>query len=132
MRGIQQSAKESRRVHQLQPCRFLHRPAAHQQQGSQAARIQLLDFGNIEHQYADTFELLAPAPELVKRCPAHHASRAVYDRHILQAFDLKLEVHMSIDTDHASKKFRDLLSLNWTWGKGKSHQRKSSWRTTDS
>jgi hypothetical protein len=75
------------------------------------ACIQMVDFRNIKHQHADTLELLDPAPELVERCSAHHASRAVHDRRILQAFDLKFEFHMSIHTNLLRKKFRDRLSL---------------------
>jgi hypothetical protein len=86
----------------------------------------MVDFGNIKHQHADTFELLDPAPELVERCPAHHASRAVHDRYVLQAFDLKFEFHMSIHTHLLWKKFPISLVLHWTQEKWKSNQRKTS------
>src|SRR6266853_4678391 len=131
MRRLQQITEENRRVHQLHPHRVPHRPTAHEQQRSQATGIQMVDFRNIEHQHADTLELLDPAPELVERYSAHHASGAVHDRHILQAFDLKFEFHMSIHTNLLRKKFRDLSSLNWTRGKGKSHHRKTSWRASN-
>jgi len=44
-------------------------------------------------------EPLDPAPELVERRSAHHAPRAVHDRYILQAFDLKSEFHVSVHTN---------------------------------
>jgi hypothetical protein len=81
--------------------------------------------GNIQHQHADTSELLDPAPELIERRSAHHAARAVHDRYILQAFDLKFEFHIAIHTNLLWIKFPDRLSLNWTLGIGKSNQLKS-------
>src|ERR1700692_4808973 len=128
---LQQAAEEDWRVHQFHPHRVPHRPTAHEQQGSQTTGIQMIDFRNIKHQHADTLELLDPAPELVERYSAHHASRAVHDRHILQAFDLKFEFHMSIHTNLLRKKFRNLSSLDWTRQEGKSNQRKASWRTSN-
>src|SRR5208283_5958803 len=123
MRRFQHDAKENRRIRQLHLRRLLHCPTAHQQQSSQATRIQLPDFREIKHQHPDTIELLDPAPELVERCPAHHASRAVHDCHVLQAFDLKLEFHISVHTNLPWKKFRARLSFNWTREEGKSNQR---------
>src|SRR5580658_84691 len=122
MCGLEEPTEENRRVHQLQLRRLLHGPTAHQEQGSQATCIELIDVGNVKHQHADTLNLLDPAPELVESRSAHHASRAVHDRYILQAFDLKLEFHISLHTNLLWKKFRDLVSLNWTWKGGKSHQ----------
>jgi hypothetical protein len=70
--------------------------------------------------------LLDPAPKLVERRPAHHASGAVHDRDILQAFDLKFQFHMSVHTSLLWKKFHTLFSLNWTRKRGKSNQQKTS------
>src|ERR1700681_4066893 len=131
MRRLQQAAEVDWRVHQLHPHRVPHRPTAHQQQGSQATRIQMVDFRNIKHQHGNTLKLLDPALELVGPYSPHNVSRGVYDRHILQAFDLKFEFHMSIHTNLLRKKFRDRLSFNWTRGEEKSHQRKTSWRTSN-
>src|ERR1700721_2168834 len=115
MRRLEQSAKESRGVHQLQPGRFLYGPAAHQQQRPQATGIQVINIRNIQHQHADMIELFDPAPELVERGSAHHASGTVHNRYILQAFDLKFEFHMSIHTNLLWKKFHDPVSLYWTF-----------------
>src|ERR1700692_1650257 len=127
---LQQAAEEDWRVHQFHPHRVPHRPTAHEQQGSQTTGIQMIDFRNIKHQHADTLELLDPAPELVERYSAHHASGAVHDRHILQAFDLKFEFHMSIHTNLLRKKFRDRSSLNWTCEKRKGYQPKTRLQTS--
>jgi len=43
----------------------------------------LTDFRHIEHEHADSFNLLDPAAKFVERGSAHHASRAVHDRDIL-------------------------------------------------
>src|ERR1017187_3858008 len=128
MRRLQNFAEEMRRVHQFHLPTITHRPPTHQQQGSQTSCIQLLDFGNIKDQHADAFQLLDPAPELVERCSTHHASRAVHDRYVLQAFDLKIEFHMFVHTNLPWKKFRDRLSLNWTSDKRKSNPRKAPGR----
>jgi hypothetical protein len=125
MRRAQNFAEEMRRVHQFHLHTITHRPPTHQQQGSQTSGIQLLDFGNIKHQHTDTFQLLDPSPELVERCPTHHTPGAVYDRYVLQAFDLKFKFHMSVHTNLPWKKFPDRLSLNWTSEKRKSNPRKA-------
>src|SRR6266852_1640420 len=70
MRGFEHLAEKNRWVHYLHLRRVPRRPTAHPQQGSQAARIQMVNFRNIQHQNADRFELLDPAPELVERRPA--------------------------------------------------------------
>jgi hypothetical protein len=88
----------------------------------------MIDFRNVQHQHADTLELLDPAPELVKSHSPHHASGAVHDRYILQAFDLILEFHMSIHTNLLREKFLNMLSLNWTRKEGKSKQPKNRWQ----
>src|ERR1700692_1199590 len=131
MRRLQQAAEEDWRVDELHPHRAPHRPTANEERRSQATGIEMVDFRNIKHQHADTLELLDPAPELVERYSAHHASGAVHDRHILQAFDLKFEFHMSIHTNLLRKKFRNLSSLNWTRQEGKRNHRKTSWRTSN-
>ena len=112
MRGFQHSAEENRRIHQLQLGRVLRGPTADQEQGSQATGIELVDFGNIKYQHADTLELLDPAPEFVERGSADHASGAVHDRYVMQAIDLKFEFHMSVHTNLLWKKFRNLVSSN--------------------
>lgn len=106
---LEQAAEERRRVHQLQLRRSLHRPTAYQEQGSQTTGVELLDFGNIEDEHTDSAHLLNPAPQLVERTSSYHASRAVHDRYILQAFDLKFEFHMSVHTNLPGKRFPDSL-----------------------
>ena len=106
MRRLQYSAEEDRRVHQLDRRRPLRRPTAHLQQGSQTTCVEMVDFGNVQDEQTDTFELLDPAPECVERGPTHHASRAVHNRYVLQAFDFKFEFHMLIHTNLLWKKFR--------------------------
>src|SRR5271166_2318331 len=127
---FKQPTEKYRWIHQLHPGRPLHGPTSHEQKGSQATRIQLIDFRNIEHEYADAFQLLDLAPELVQRCPADHAPRTVHDRHILQGFDMILEFHMSSHTHLLWKKFRDLFWLIGLAKTGKVISRKTIERIT--
>src|SRR5580698_9537919 len=124
MRRVQNPVEEHWRIHQLHLCRFLHRPATHQQQRSQSASVELLDLRNVEYQHADALQLLDLAPELVERSTPHHATRKIHDRYVLQALDLELEFHMSIHTNQPGKKFLNLPSLNWTFYAAKRYRRR--------
>jgi len=111
VRRIKNAPEKYRRIHELQPRRILRCPAADQQQRPQTTRIQVVHFRKIKHQHAQTIELLNPAPKCVEGGSAHQASRAAYDGHILQAFDLILKFHTLHHTNQPWKKFHNLLSI---------------------
>lgn len=96
MGRLQHVAEKRRRIHQLQPGTLLRGPTSHEEQSTQAAGIELINFGNIEHEHANALELLDTASEAIERSSAYHASGAIDDRHIVGAFHLKLKFPMSV------------------------------------
>jgi len=98
VRGLEDGAEEGRGIHQLHSDSVSNRPTAKKQQSSQSAGIDLLDLGDIEYKKTNALELFDAVTKFIKRGAAHHATGAVYDRHILQEFEFEFELRLSVHT----------------------------------